>query len=339
MDRIVAPDQQPEDDFESTLRPKALADYVGQDKVKANLKILIEAAKQRDEALDHILFYGPPGLGKTTIANIVANEMGVNFKITSGPAIAIPGDLASTLTGMQKGDILFVDEIHRLSRFVEEALYPAMEDFAWDMVLGKGVAARTIRLKLQRFTIVGATTRHAMLSAPLRDRFGATFRLDYYDVEATNLIVRRSARILRVPIDDEGAWEISRRSRGTPRVANRLLKRVRDFAQVRAAGKIDQSVAQEALALLEVDELGLDDIDRRVLDTIVKKYEGGPVGVETMAASIGEEVDTIMDVCEPYLIQLGFIKRTPRGRVATPHAYRHLGLTPPESGSDQLTLF
>jgi len=326
-ERVVSARLKEEDiALDATLRPRRLSEYVGQDKVKANLKIAIEAAKARQEPLDHLLFYGPPGLGKTTLANIVANEMEVNIKITSGPAIVIPGDLASILTSLQPGDVIFIDEIHRMSRVVEECLYPAMEDFAWDMILGKGMAAKSIRLKLPRFTVVGATTRYALLSSPLRDRFGATYRLDFYDQAALEAIVKRSARILQIDIDAAGATEIASRSRGTPRVANRLLRRVRDFAQVRANGVITREVAQEALAMLEVDALGLDDIDRRVLLTIVEKFEGGPVGIDTIAASISEEPDTIMDVYEPYLLQLGFIARTPRGRIATRLAYQHLGL-------------
>lgn len=336
VDRVISPQHKDEDGaIDQTLRPKRLEEYVGQEKVKQNLSIFIEAAKARDEALDHVLLYGPPGLGKTTLANVIANEMGVNFKITSGPAVMIPGDLASTLTTMQKGDILFIDEVHRLSHMVEEALYPAMEDFAWDMVLGKGMAAKSIRLHLQRFTIIGATTRYAMLSAPLRDRFGATYRLDFYDEESMKMIVRRSARILGVRIDPEGTLQIARRARGTPRVANRLLKRVRDFAQVKADGVITRHVAEDALALLEVDRLGLDDIDRKVLLTVIHKFGGGPVGLETIAASVGEEADTIMDVYEPYLLQLGFIARTPRGRVATRMAYSHLGVPYAEKDDSQ----
>lgn len=330
-ERLVSPKLRDEDiAIDASLRPKRLTDYVGQDKVKENLKIAIDAAKARGEALDHILLYGPPGLGKTTLANIIANEMEVKVKITSGPAILIPGDLASMLTSLQKGDVLFIDEIHRLSRVVEEAMYPAMEDFAWDMVLGKGMAAKSIRLKLPHFTIVGATTRYALLSSPLRDRFGATYRLDFYDQASIEKIIHRSARILGVTLEEEGAKEIARRARGTPRVANRLLKRVRDYAEVRAQGVITKVVAEEALGLLEIDELGLDDIDRRVLLAVVDKFNGGPVGIDTIAAAISEEPDTIMDVYEPYLLQLGFIARTPRGRVATRLGYEHIGRRYPE---------
>jgi Holliday junction DNA helicase RuvB len=325
--RPVSP--KPTDDdsaLDLSLRPKRLDEYIGQDKVKQNLSILIQAASAREEAIDHVLLYGPPGLGKTTLAYIIANEMRVAIKTTSGPAIERPGDLAAILTNLNRGDVLFVDEVHRLAHAIEEVLYPAMEDFSLDIVIGKGPSARSIRLKLPRFTLIGATTRYAMMSAPLRDRFGAVYRLDFYDPAAMETIVRRSAGILGVAIDDNGVREIARRARGTPRVANRLLKRVRDFAQVRANGAINASVAAEALAMLEVDERGLDDIDRKVLKTIIEKFNGGPVGLETIAASISEESDTIMDVYEPYLLQLGFLDRTPRGRVATRGAYEHLGL-------------
>jgi Holliday junction DNA helicase RuvB len=326
-ERSVSPELQEEEaPLDASLRPQRLSEYVGQDKVKANLEILIRAGHGRNESLDHILLYGPPGLGKTTLAHVVANEMGVNIKITSGPAIERAGDLAAILTNLRQADILFIDEVHRLGRAVEEILYPAMEDFALDILLGKGPSARSIRLKLPRFTIIGATTRLALMTSPLRARFGAVFRLDFYDREAIETIVRRSARILRVPIDDDGAAEIARRARGTPRVANRLLKRVRDYAQVRADGAITAEVARAALGMLEVDSLGLDDIDRRVLLTIVEKFDGGPVGLDTIAAALSEEADTIMDVVEPYLLQLGFLDRTPRGRIATRLAYKHLGI-------------
>jgi Holliday junction DNA helicase RuvB len=310
--------------LENALRPTRLDEMTGQTRVVENLRILIEAAKARREPLDHVLFYGPPGLGKTTFAHVISNEMEVNIRITAGPSIERAGDLAAILTHLREGDILFIDEIHRLGRAVEEVLYPAMEDFALDIVIGKGPAAKNVRLHLPRFTVIGATTRLALLTAPLRARFGAVFRLDFYDIEALAAIVRRAADMLRVTIDEEGIDEIARRARGTPRVALRLLKRVRDFAEVRADGVITSAVAVEALELLEIDPLGLDDIDRRVLLTIIDKYGGGPVGLETIAASISEEADTIMDVCEPYLLQLGFLERTPRGRVATALAYRHL---------------
>ncbi|HSJ59033.1 MAG TPA: Holliday junction branch migration DNA helicase RuvB [Anaerolineae bacterium] len=339
-DRIVSPRQKTEEvGIDVGLRPQKLADYIGQDRVKENLRILIEAAQVRKEALDHVLIYGPPGLGKTTLAHVLANEMGVGIKVTAGPAIEHAGDLAAILTNLREGDILFVDEVHRLGRIVEEVLYPAMEDFALDIVIGKGPGARSIRLSLPRFTIVGATTRLALMTAPLRARFGAVYRLDFYDQAAMESILRRSAVILGVVIEEEGVAEVARRARGTPRVANRLLKRVRDYAQVRADGTITRQVAQDALALLEVDPLGLDDLDRRVLHTIVAKFDGGPVGLDTVAAALSEESDTIMDVVEPYLLQLGFLNRTPRGRVATRRAYEHLGYEYEEGEREQPTLF
>jgi len=325
--------------FEATLRPRRLAEYIGQHKVKENLQILIDAAKARKEPLDHILFYGPPGLGKTTLSNILASEMGVNIRVTSGPAIERAGDLVAILTNLKKEDILFIDEIHRLNRTIEEVLYPAMEDFAVDLVTGKGPSAQTIHLRLPRFTIVGATTRLALLTSPLRDRFGAVYRLDFYDQTAMEQIVHRSAAILKVPIDEEGASEIARRSRGTPRVANRLLKRVRDYAQVRAEGHINKAVAAESLTRLDVDELGLDDGDRRVLNAIIDKFDGGPVGIETLAAATSEETDAIMDVYEPYLLQLGFLIRTPRGRIATQQAYDHLAKKPTNRARERLGLW
>ncbi len=329
--------------LDGLLRPQRLEQFTGQERLIANLRILIEAAKRRKEPLDHILFYGPPGLGKTTLAHIVANEMNVSIRITSGPAIERAGDLAAILTNLRAGDILFIDEIHRLARAVEEILYPAMEDFVLDLVVGKGPGAKNVRLKLPRFTIIGATTRLALLTAPLRARFGAQYRMDFYELAAMSTIVRRGARILDVPIDDEGALEIAQRARGTPRVGLRLLRRVRDYAQVRAQGEIDRQIAAEALSLLEVDALGLDDLDRQVLRAVIEKFGGGPVGLETIAASISEESDTIMDVVEPYLLQLGFLERTPRGRVATPHAYRHLGAPlvepPPPAENAQPRLF
>jgi len=326
--RVISPESQEAEEvaLDRALRPQRLADLIGQERVRENLAILIQAAKQRGEALDHVLLYGPPGLGKTTISHIIANEMEVPLRITSGPAIERAGDLAAILSNLREKEVLFIDEVHRLGRAVEEILYPAMEDFALDFVIGKGPGARSIRLKLPRFTVVGATTRLALLTAPLRARFGATFRVDFYDQEALVTIVRRAARVLNVEIDEGGAVEIARRGRGTPRVALRLLRRVRDFAQVRAGGSINADVAREALEMLEVDECGLDDLDRRVLHTIIEKFGGGPVGLETIAAAVSEEADTIMDVVEPYLLQLGFLDRTPRGRVATPRAYEHLGL-------------
>ncbi|RPI25639.1 MAG: Holliday junction branch migration DNA helicase RuvB, partial [Chloroflexota bacterium] len=326
-ERLVNPNPQPEDRLDQTLRPRLLNDLIGQENVKENLSILIQAAKQREEPLDHILFYGPPGLGKTTLSFVLANEMGVNIKITSGPAIERAGDLAAILTNLRAGDILFVDEVHRLGRVVEEVLYPAMEDFALDIVIGKGPSARSIRLKLPRFSVVGATTRLALLSAPLRARFGAVYHLDYYDQDAMRKIVARAARVLDVETKPDGVEEIARRGRGTPRVALRLLRRVRDFAQVRADGIITAEIAHDALDLLNVDPLGLDEMDRKVLHTVIEKYRGGPVGLSTIAASISEEPDTIMDVVEPYLLQLGFLERTSQGRVATRLAYDHLGLT------------
>ena len=335
--RLVNPTPQPDDRLDNALRPRILANLIGQERVKENLSILIAAARQRGDPLDHVLFYGPPGLGKTTLAHVLANEMGVNIKITSGPAIERAGDLAAILTNLRAGDILFIDEVHRLGRIVEEVLYPAMEDFALDIVIGKGPSARSIRLKLPRFSIIGATTRLALLTAPLRARFGAVYHLDFYDQKAMEAIVIRAAKILAVGIEPEGVEEIARRGRGTPRVAIRLLRRVRDFAQVRADGIISRDIAQQALDLMNVDPLGLDDMDRRVLITIITKYGGGPVGLNTIAASISEEPDTIMDVVEPYLLQLGFLDRTPQGRVATPHAYHHLSL--PYKDEDQPQLF
>lgn len=338
-ERMVDPNSKSDDRLDLTMRPHDLADVIGQERVKENLRILIDAALKRGDPLEHILFYGPPGLGKTTLAHVVANEMKVNIKVTSGPAIERPGDLAAILTNLRAGDVFFIDEIHRLGRAVEEILYPAMEDFALDFVVGKGPSARSIRLKLPRFTVIGATTRLALVTAPLRARFGAVFRLDYYDVEAMMAIVARAAQLLQIQIDLEGIREIAQRGRGTPRVALRLLRRVRDFATVRANGVITRQIACEALDLLEVDSLGLDDIDRRVLRTIIEKYNGGPVGLSTIAASLSEESDTIMDVVEPYLLQLGMIERTPQGRVVTRTAYEHLGCDYPNETPLQPTLF
>lgn len=315
--------------LEGTLRPQKLTDYIGQSKIKENLKIYIEAAKQRGDPLDHVLFYGPPGLGKTTLAGIIANEMEVNMKVTSGPAIEKPGEMAAILNNLQQGDLLFVDEIHRLNRQVEEVLYPAMEDYAIDIMIGKGASARSIRLELPKFTLVGATTRAGLLTAPLRDRFGVIQHLEFYNYVELKTIIQHSARILGVEIDEKGAMELARRSRGTPRLANRLLKRVRDFAQVRYDGRISDEVAGFALDLMEVDRYGLDQTDRRILKVMIDQYQGGPVGLETLAASIGEDAGTIEDVYEPYLLQHGFISRTPRGRVAAEKTYRHLGLPVP----------
>ena len=327
-----------EDENEGSLRPRALGEYIGQEKAKGNLEVFIQAAKMRREPLDHVLLHGPPGLGKTTLAGIIANEMGVNIRITSGPAIEKAGDLAALLTNLNENDILFVDEIHRLNRSVEEVLYPAMEDYAIDIIIGKGPSANSIRLDLPRFTLIGATTRAGQLSAPLRDRFGVTLRLELYTPEELARIVKRSAGILDVPIEPEGAMEIAKRSRGTPRIANRMLRRVRDFAQVKAGGVITREVADQALTALEVDFLGLDNIDRRMLSAIIEFYGGGPVGLETLAATINEEAVTLEDVYEPYLMQIGFLTRTPRGRCVTHKAYEHLGLSVPGSAMEQLSL-
>lgn len=331
-DRILAPEESPFDDLDLSLRPRRLREYIGQRKVKENLEISIQAARGRGDVLDHVLLFGPPGLGKTTLAHIVAHEMDASIRTTSGPAIERPGDLAAILTNLDPGGILFIDEIHRLNRIVEEILYPAMEDCQLDLVIGKGPSARTIKLDLPRFTLIGATTRAGLISSPLRDRFGIHHYFAFYDADELQTIVTRSAEILDVPIEPDGARELARRSRGTPRIANRLLKRVRDYAQVRADGRITAEVADTALRMLEVDELGLDGFDRKLLRIVIEKYGGGPVGVETLAAATSEERDTIEDVYEPYLLQLGFLARTPRGRVATPLAYAHLGVKAPGGG-------
>ncbi|HET6846998.1 MAG TPA: Holliday junction branch migration DNA helicase RuvB [Anaerolineales bacterium] len=334
--RQVDPVAKNGDRVDHALRPRTLAEVIGQNQLRQNLEILIGAALRRGDALDHVLFYGPPGLGKTTLAHVVANEMGVSIKVTSGPAIERPGDLAAILTSLRAGDILFIDEIHRLGRVVEEVLYPAMEEYALDIVIGKGPSARSIRLNLPRFTLVGATTRLALVTAPLRARFGAVYRLDYYAQEDMQAVVTRAAGLLKVHVDSSGVAEIARRGRGTPRVALRLLRRVRDFAEVRSNGEVTSEIAQQALDLMQVDALGLDDVDRRVLKLIIEKHGGGPVGLNTIAASVSEEQDTIMDVVEPYLLQLGFLDRSPQGRIATRSAYDHLGVPYREDGQPRL---
>jgi holliday junction DNA helicase RuvB len=335
--RVLSGQRRPHEGDNLALRPQSLKDIVGQDRVRENLRIIIEAALARGEPVDHILFYGPPGLGKTSLAHVVANEMSAKIHITAGPSIERAGDLAAILTHMKKSDILFIDEVHRLGRAVEEILYPAMEDFKLDIVIGKGPAAKNVRLNLPRFTVIGATTRLSLLAGPLRDRFGARFRLDFYDQQAMEFIIKRAAELLHVEIAPPGLSEIARRSRGTPRVALRLLRRVRDYAQTRADGVITGPVAGDALQLMEIDHLGLDDIDRRILQTIIEKFAGGPVGLDTIGAAISEDSSTIMDVYEPYLLQLGFLDRTPRGRIATSHAYEHLGI-PYEEPPDQKRL-
>jgi Holliday junction DNA helicase RuvB len=335
-DRFVAPDFAAADAAEGSIRPSRLEEFVGQRALRDNLKVFIEAARTRGEALDHVLFYGPPGLGKTTLAELIAREMGVNIRTTSGPALEKPGDLVGTLTNLREGDILFIDEIHRLRPIIEEFLYPAMEDYKIDIRLSEGPKAQTITMPIERFTLIGATTRFGMLTPPMRARFGIIERLNYYPAEDLEHIVRRSAEVMRVDVEAQGATEIARRSRGTPRVANRLLRRVRDYAQVKADGRITREVAANALVMLDVDEFGLDDMDARVLKTIIEKFDGGPVGITTIGAAVGEDASTIEEVYEPYLVQNGFLQRTPRGRVATPQAYRHFGFTPPTS---QPTLF
>lgn len=335
--RIISTKESPDEvAFEKSLRPKKLADYIGQDKVKDNLSIFMSAAKKRNEPIEHVLLHGCPGLGKTTLAHIIANEMGSNIKITSGPAIEKTGDLAAILTNLANGDILFIDEIHRLNKVIEEVLYPAMEDFALDIVIGKGPSARTLRLDLPKFTLIGATTRVSLISSPLRDRFGVNFRLDFYKDEDIKKIIERAAQILDIEIDDEASTQIASRARKTPRIANRLLKRVRDFAQVKGNGKINIDLANEALTQLDIDQLGLDEIDRKIMQVIIEKFSGGPVGLGTLAAAIGEETDTIEDIYEPFLMQLGFLSRTPRGRIVTPNGYEHLGLKPVLDNSNTL---
>lgn len=330
--RIISSKEKEEDkSFDVTLRPKRLHEYIGQNKIKENLEIFMEAARRRGEPIEHVLLYGPPGLGKTTLAHIIANEMSVNIKVTSGPAIEKTGDLAAILTNLQEGDILFIDEIHRLNKNIEEILYPAMEDYALDIIIGKGPSARTLRLDLPKFTIIGATTRIGMLSHPLRDRFGNIYRLNFYEHNDIEKIIERNSVILNVNADSESLSEIARRARKTPRIANRLLKRVRDFAEVKSDGYLNKDVCRESLNALEVDELGLDEIDRRILKTIIEKFNGGPIGVNTLAAATFEEIDTIEEIYEPFLMQLGFLHRTPRGRIVTEEAYRHLGLIPPDS--------